>query len=68
MYIVFFCQDLEEKQLRWEHREVELERTIARLETQVNKIAGAASQVREYTYPYIRHSFFYQNGIGGDLE
>ncbi|XP_060063320.1 centrosomal protein of 290 kDa-like [Ylistrum balloti] len=40
-------QEYEEKQLRWEQREVELERTIARLEDQVSQIAGAASKFEE---------------------
>lgn len=31
--------------MRWEHREVELERTIGRLEYQAAEIAGAASKV-----------------------
>lgn len=42
---VFVFQDCEEKQLRWEHREVELERTLQRMENQAQQIAGAASKV-----------------------
>ncbi|OWF51997.1 centrosomal protein of 290 kDa-like [Mizuhopecten yessoensis] len=45
--IVRQTQEYEEKQLRWEQREVELERTIARLEDQVSQIAGAASKFEE---------------------
>ncbi|CAC5374165.1 CEP290 [Mytilus coruscus] len=40
-------KDFEEKQLRWEHREVELERTIGRLEGQAAEIAGAASKFEQ---------------------
>lgn len=43
--LVFVFQDCEEKQLRWEHREVELERTLQRMENQAQQIAGAASKV-----------------------
>ena len=39
------CQDFESNELEWEHREVELERTIARLEKQQAEIASVASQV-----------------------
>lgn len=42
---VIVFQDCEEKQLRWEHREVELERTLQRMENQAQQIAGAASKV-----------------------
>jgi len=38
-------QDFESNELEWEHREVELERTIVRLEKQQAEIASAASQV-----------------------
>ena len=38
-------QDFESNELEWEHREVELERTIARLEKQQAEIASVASQV-----------------------
>ena len=42
---VCVCQDFESNELEWEHREVELERTIVRLEKQQAEIASAASQV-----------------------
>jgi len=42
---VFMHQDFESNELEWEHREVELERTIVRLEKQQSEIASAASQV-----------------------
>ena len=38
-------QDFESNELEWEHREVELERTIVRLEKQQAEIASVASQV-----------------------
>lgn len=40
-------KDCEEKQLRWEHREVELERTLQRMENQAQQIAGAASKFEQ---------------------
>ena len=42
---VYFDQDFESNELEWEHREVELERTIVRLEKQQAEIASVASQV-----------------------
>ncbi|KAK3096658.1 hypothetical protein FSP39_002154 [Pinctada imbricata] len=44
---VQLTKENEERQLRWEHREVELERTIARMDDQAQKIAGAASKFEE---------------------
>lgn len=39
------------REMDWEHREVELERTIVNMENQQREIAGAASQVgRIYTH------------------
>jgi len=39
------CQEFESNELEWEHREVELERTITRLEKQQADIASVANQV-----------------------
>ncbi|XP_056015074.1 centrosomal protein of 290 kDa-like [Ostrea edulis] len=44
---VRITKDCEEKQLRWEHREVELERTLQRMEDQAQQIAGAASKFEQ---------------------
>ena len=41
-------QNFDERELEWEHREVELERIIAMLEGQQLEIAGAANQVTVY--------------------
>ncbi|KAJ8314697.1 hypothetical protein KUTeg_006847 [Tegillarca granosa] len=41
---VRLLKDYEDRQLRWEQRELELERTIANMEQQAAQIAGAASQ------------------------
>ncbi|XP_061195068.1 centrosomal protein of 290 kDa-like isoform X3 [Saccostrea echinata] len=40
-------KECEEKQLRWEHREVELERTLQKMESQAEQIAGAASKFEQ---------------------
>lgn len=44
----------DDKQLRWEQREVELERAVANMERHTAEIAGAASQVLHVT----RHEAF----------
>ncbi|KAL3881749.1 hypothetical protein ACJMK2_028144 [Sinanodonta woodiana] len=44
---VRMLKEYEERQLRWEHREVELERNIATMEKQAEEIAGAASKFEE---------------------
>jgi predicted nucleic acid-binding Zn-ribbon protein len=42
---VKFEKEIEERQLIWEHREVEMERKIEQLERQQNDIADAAKRV-----------------------
>lgn len=40
-----FFQEFEERQMRWEHREGELERNILTMEKQTAEITGAAARV-----------------------
>jgi len=51
--VVCVWQDFESNELEWEHREVELERTIVRLEKQQAEIASVASQVVIATLPLV---------------
>lgn len=51
-------QSFEEREMEWEHREVELDRVITGLERQQAEIAGAASQVQicsaKYCFSFIK--------------
>ncbi len=49
---VKFEKEIEERQLIWEHREVEMERKIEQLERQQNDIADAAKRVISHLLCY----------------
>jgi len=51
---VKFEKEIEERQLIWEHRELDLERKIDELEKQQNSIADAARRVRSHqSYSFV---------------
>lgn len=54
---VKFEKEIEERQLIWEHRELDLERKIDELEKQQNSIADAARRVRYHQ----SYSFFFRS-------